>query len=149
MPKIFFGSLATDYIRESGRELNDIAAKVDKLSANQFAKWRKGEWTYIPEGKLVAMIDEIAQRDRSKRVSLMIAYLIDHTPDIFRPLIDITPKTGEAEGKPELAGQRWSPSLRAKLEAIGRAYAKDEQFMKMADQLGQWAASINRAAEKG
>jgi hypothetical protein len=146
--KIFFGSLATDYIAQQGREIKDVAEAIGKTPSNQFSKWKTGKWTYIPEKKLARVIDEIARKDREKRVSLMIAYLIDMTPEAFRPLIDIGPKTGDDATDVGLAG-RWSPNLRAKLEAIGAAYARDKDFMRMADQLGEWAVSINNRAEKG
>jgi hypothetical protein len=140
--KIFFGSLATDYIAQQGRNINDVAAALPKTPPNQFSKWKTGKWTYIAEKKLIRIIDEVARKDREKRVSLMIAYLIDMTPEVFRPLIDIAPKSGEADGVPALTGN-WSPSLRARLEAIGAAYGRDKHFMRMADQLGEWAKAIN------
>ena len=35
---------------------------------------------------------------------------------------------------------------RSRLEAIGSAYARDKNFMRMADQLGEWAIAINKDA---
>lgn len=145
--KIFFGSLATDYITESGREIQQVAASIPKTPANQFSKWKNGKWTYIAERKLVQVIEAVARTDRSKRVNLMIAYLVDMTPEQFRPWIDIAPKlTADESAQDSLAGKKWSPSLRAKVEAIGDAYARDEDFMRMADQLGKWADAINKRA---
>jgi hypothetical protein len=146
--KIFFGSLAVDYITEQGRDIKAVAESIGKTPPNQFSKWKAGKWTYIAEKKLVRIIDEIARKDREKRVSLMIAYLIDMTPEIFRPLIDITPKSGSSDESGSLS-DKWSPSLRAKLEAIAAAYARDPDFMRMADQLGVWAVAINKRAVGG
>jgi hypothetical protein len=146
--KIYFGSLATEYITASGRTIQDVAEEIGNTPKNQFYKWRSGKWTYIAEAKLRRVIDVVARRDRDKRVNLQIAYLIDMMADEFRPLIDITPRTGEAEGNPLLTGQRWSPTLREKLEAIGAAYSRDRDFMRMADNMGEWAKGINAKAGK-
>jgi len=146
--KIYFGQLATDYIAESGRSVREIARQIPSTPDNQFSKWKWGKWETIPEEKLTKVIDVVAGKDREKRVNLMIAYLIDQTPDRYRPLIDITPKSGASEGKPELAGQRWAPDLLAKLEAMGAAYGRDEDFRILCDSLGKWAAHINEKAEQ-
>jgi len=142
--KIMFGSLAVDYITDSGRELKDVAEAIGKTPANQFSKWKSGKWTYIAERKLLRIIDEIARRDRAKAVNLMMAYLIDMCPEAYRHAIDIKPVVGESDTDAVLSGQRWTPSLRARLEAIGAAYARDKDFMRMADQMGEWASVINR-----
>lgn len=140
--KIFFGSLAADYIAESGREIQEVAASIPKTPANQFSKWKTGKWTYIAERKLVQVIEAVT-RDRQKRINLMIAYLVDMTPEEFRPWLDIVPKLGGEAPTEDLSGKHWSPSLRAKLEAIGDAYGRDENFMRMAEQLAKWAGKVN------
>lgn len=146
--KIYFGSLAVDMIQQSGREIQLVAEAIGKTPASQFTKWKAGRWTYIAENKLLRIIDEIAGRDRSKRASLMVAYLIDMTPEVLRPLLSVTATAGDTPEDTGLTG-RWSPSLREKLMEIGAAYARDDDFMRMADQLGKWAVTINkRAAEK-
>lgn len=144
--KIMFGSLAADYITDSGREIKDVAEEIGKTPANQFSKWKTGKWTYIAEKKLLRIIDVIARRDRQRAVNLMIAYLWDMCPEAFRHVIDIKPRVGESEMNAQLAGQKWTPALRARLEAIGSAYARDKNFMRMADQLGEWAGVINKGA---
>jgi hypothetical protein len=146
--KIYFGSLATDYIAESGRTIADVAETIGKTPANQFSKWKAGKWTYIAERKLLRVIDEIAGRDRDRRVNLMIAYLIDMTPEVFRPLIDIKPRSGDASANDAgLIGSKWSPSLRAKLEAIAAAYGRDADFKRMVDNIGEWSVGVNRRVE--
>ena len=146
--KIYFGSLAADYINASGRTIKDVAAEIGNTPENMFSKWRTGRWTYIAESKLRKVIEVVARRDQAKRVNLQIAFLIDMTLEEYRPLIDISPASGKSEGAPELAGQRWSPGVRAKIEAIGAAYARDKDFMRMADQMAEWAVSINQKAPK-
>lgn len=141
--KIYFGSLASDFIKDSGREIQDVAASLPKTPASQFSKWRAGKWSYIAERKLVPLIQAIAKNNKEMQAKLMIAYLIDMTPEIFRPVVDIMPRVGEEAVEP-LDGKRWSPSLRARIEAIGNAYARDDNFMRMVDQLGKWAESINK-----
>ena len=145
--KIFFGSLATDYIIDSGRTVADVAESIGKTPANQFSKWKNGRWTYIAEKKLLRIIEEICHRDREKRVALMIAYLIDMTPEVFRPLIDIKPVTGDATAHDAgLTGGKWSPTLRAKVEAIAAAYGRDPDFKRMADGLSDFAEAVNKRA---
>ncbi len=146
--KIYFGSLATDYIAESGRTVADVAEVIGKTPANQFSKWKNGKWTYIAERKLLRVIDAIAGRDRDRRVNLMISYLIDMTPEVFRPLIDITPRTGDATAHHGGLGDKWSPSLRAKVEAIAAAYGREPNFKRMADNLSEWAEAVNKQADK-
>lgn len=145
--KIYFGSLAADYIADSGRNVKEVAEALPNTPANQFSKWKTGRWTYIAEKKLLQLVDIIARNDRQKRVNLIIAYVIDMTPEAYRPLIDIKPRSGESEDAAGLTGNRWSPTLRAKIEAIGEAYGRDPDFMNMADQLGRWAATINKRAD--
>lgn len=147
--KIFFGTLACDYIHESGREIKEVAALVPKTPQNQFSKWKSGQWTYIAEKKLLQLIDAVAGRDREKRAALMIAYLIDMTPEPFRPLIDIKPVSGAPDPEKPTAGMRLPSGLRDKLEEIGRAYARDADFKRMADSLGDFATAINKRADKG
>jgi hypothetical protein len=146
--KIYFGSLAFDYIVGSGRLVADVAESIGNTPANQFSKWKAGKWTYIADRKLVRVIDAVAGKDRTKRTALMIGYLIDMTPEPFRPLLNIVPRTGESDDEEQLLSQKWSPSLRRKLEAIAAAYARDDDFRRMADQLGEWAKAINARAEK-
>jgi hypothetical protein len=147
--KIFFGSLATDYINEQGRDAGAVADAIGGTSRTQFSKWKAGQWTYIAEDKLVRIILEVAGRDRKKQVNLMIAYLIDMTPEMFRPFIDIVPKTADEKPEPGISAKRWSPAVRAKVEAIGDAYARDADFMRMANQVAEWAKAINARAKKG
>lgn len=142
--KIMFGNLATDYIQESGREIKDVAEEIGKTPSNQFSKWKAGKWTYIAERKLLRIIEVIARRDRERSVNLMMAYLIDMCPETYRHVIDISPRVGESVMNATLAGQSWTPTLRAKLEAIGAAYARDRHFMGMVDKVGEWAGAINK-----
>ncbi len=146
--KIMFGNLAADYITESGRDIARVAEAIGKTPANQFSKWKSGKWTYIAEKKLIRVIDEVAGKNRHWAVSLMIGYLIDLTPESFRHVIDITPKVGQQDTSATLSGQRWTPGLRKKLEEIGAAYARDDDFMRMVDQYGKWAETINRRARE-
>jgi hypothetical protein len=146
--KIYFGGLAVEYVNASGRTIKEVAELIGKTPENQFSKWKMGKWSYIAEEKLLRVIDVVAGKDREKRVALMVAYLIDQTPDVFRPLIDITPRSGAETGKPELTGQRWTPELRRKLEAIGSAYGRDEDLMHIIDTATKWSVRINEKAAK-
>lgn len=145
--KTFFGSLACAYIADSGRTVAVVAEAIGKTPENQFSKWRNGKWTYIAEKKLIRIIDEVAGRDRDKRNALMIAYLIDMTPELFRPFIHMESRTGEEVAAPAPVGMGLPKGLPEKLEAVGRAYSRDEQFMRMADSLFGFAKAINKQAE--
>lgn len=90
--KTFFGALAYDYITDSGRSLTEVAGLIGGTSPNQFSKWKTGMWTYIPQAKLERMIAVIAGRDQNRAAALMIAYLIDMTPEPLRHVIDIMPR---------------------------------------------------------
>jgi hypothetical protein len=144
--KTMFGNLLVEYIKDEGRLAQDVAAKVGKTPANQFSKWRKGEWTYIAHEKLVRLIN-CATPNREKRVNLMVAYLIDQTPEEFKPWVNVTPRMTE-EAPDATLSKPWEKPLRAKLELIARAYSKNQDFMRMADNLGTWAEGVLREEAK-
>jgi hypothetical protein len=146
--KIMFGSLAADYIRDSGREIGRVAEEIGRTPANQFSKWRNGRWTYIAESKLVRIIDIIAKKDQGKRAALMCAYLIDMSPDPLRHLIAVRPLIDDEKPKVKL-GEDWTPSMRERLEDMARAYAQDAMFMEQMDMMGRMAKRINAKAPKG
>jgi hypothetical protein len=142
--KIFFGQLADAYIADSGRNTITVGRALG-IQPNKFSKLKTGTWNYIAEKKLLRIIDEIAGRDRDKRSALMVAYLIDMTPEGFRPIIDIKPLAG-ADDDYTPAGMRLPKGVREKLEEIGRAYVRDKDFMRMADSLSEFARGINKRA---
>lgn len=141
--KIYFGSVAYDMIAQSGREIQQVAEEIGKTPGSQFTKWKSGRWTYIAEAKLMRLIDVIAGKDREKRAALAVAYLIDMTPEALRPLLSVKSVSADTATEDTGLAGRMSPALREKLEDIGNAYAKDENFMRLVDQLGKWAKSIN------
>lgn len=146
--KIFFGTLAFEMIQDSGRTVVQVAEAIGKTPQNQFSKWKAGKWTYIAPPKLRRIIDEVAGRDREKRVALQIAYLIDMTLDEFRPLVDIVPKTG-SETTQAVFGDTMVPGLREKLEEMGKAYPQDGNFAKLCETMFGIARGINSRPASG
>jgi hypothetical protein len=143
--KVMFGSLCSSIAQEEGKTLQEIAAKVGGTPASQFTRWKRGDWTAIEHGKLVKIAKAVTD-DRRRQTDLIIAYLVDLTPVEFRPQIDIGQRGEVLHGKStseELSGP-WSQDIRKKLEAIGAAYSKDADFMKMVDTMASWARRIEK-----
>lgn len=148
MIKVYFGQLVMEYIKEEGKLAKDVAEKVGRTPASQFSKWSHGRWTYIEPKKLQRIVEAVTS-NRQKRVNLIVAYLVDMTPAPFRPFIDVKPRMLEENpADTNLMQKRWSLALRSKIEAIGEAYAKDTDFMRMVDNLATWAETL-RKREKG
>lgn len=140
--KVLFGNMVHGYAREEGRTLEEIAAKV-KMPSSQFTRWKNGKWTVIETTKLVQIVRATTD-DFHKQASLIIAYLVDMTPVEFRTMIDVGLRGEVKNGNntaSELTGP-WSLDVRRKIEAIGKAYAKDEDFQRMVDQLASWGRRI-------
>lgn len=141
--KVLFGNMVHEYAREGGRTLEEVASKVKGTPASQFTRWKSGKWGFIENDKLVKLVRATTD-DQEKQSNLIIAYLIDMTPIEFRPMIDIGLR-GQVKGGTNTANElsgSWSQDIRRKIEAIGKAYTKDEDFQRMVDQMASWGRRI-------
>ncbi|HEX2099116.1 MAG TPA: hypothetical protein VHF69_00550 [Candidatus Synoicihabitans sp.] len=149
--KVFFGTLAHEYVRENNEVVPDVARRIKGVpvvtTIGQFTKWKTGRWQSIPEKKLMQVIEAITS-DPRKQAHLIIAYLVDMTPLRLRPYIDLG-LHGQVQGGRSAASfdGEWSADVRRKLEAIGNAYLRSDDFRRMVDNMSGWARRINEEHE--
>jgi transcriptional regulator with XRE-family HTH domain len=132
-----FGNMLHAYARGNGLTFAELGKRVG-VSPTLFSKWKGGRWDTIPEDMLVRVIEAVT-KDPAERGRLMMAYLLDITPDRYRGLIEVA----QVADKQSALGPLSNPGIRPNLEAVAAAYTRDDDFKRMCDTVFGWAKRIN------
>ena len=81
------GTLLRLYVRDFRLELGALATAIGR-HPSQISRIVKGQRGYLPPETLKALVSAVSE-DRDIQANLVVAYLLDQTPDDFRDDVEI------------------------------------------------------------
>lgn len=140
--KTAFGLLLESILNERGMTARELCSRVKNTPASQLTRWKKGDWTYIPPDKLVAVIEAAADRT-DDRCNLLIAYLHDLTPLKYRPMLQHARK-GDMPRSITDGDAPWRDPMRQRLDVLAEAYERNDDYAALVDHLVLWGKRLTK-----
>lgn len=134
--------MIVEIAREREMTCREVAKRA-KINEAQIYKWKMGAWTGIPDKTFDRVLDVVAETPED-RAALVAAYAMDMLTPKAEACVTILPRNPKAGpvDKSGLSG-RWNAELRRKLELIGNAVLKDEEFRRMFETMAGWSKRLD------